>query len=147
MFYYFYPKLYFFYQRDTRWIERHECVITFRELYPFIVECFESIIDEETGKDRTTAFNSLTNIQSSSFIVSLCVLKKCLSITLPIATGLQAPDNDITNFQQLIDNVLFIFQEMRNERLDEVFNEILDDVKELCTLTGIVISKFLGANL
>lgn len=132
---------------DTRWVERHECVITFRELYPFIVECFESIIDEETGKDQTTAFNCLTNIQSSSFIVSLCVLKKCLSITLPIATGLQAPDNDIINCQQLIDDVLFIFKEMRNERLNEVFNEILDDVKELCTLTGMVISTFLRASL
>jgi hypothetical protein len=124
---------------DTRWIDRHECVITFRELYPFVIECFQSIVEEETGKDRTIAFNCLKNIQSSSFIVSLCVLKKCLSVTLPIAAGLQTPDNDIMNCKELIDDALFIFKQMRNERLDEAFHEILDDIKELCDFTGIVI--------
>jgi hypothetical protein len=125
---------------DTRWIDRHACVITFRELYPFIIECFQSTIEQETGKDRTTAFNCLKNIQSSSFIVSLCILKKCLSVTMPVAAGLQAPDNDIMKCKELIDDVLFTFKQMRNERLDEVFHEILDDIKELCNLTGIILS-------
>jgi hypothetical protein len=100
------------------------------------VDCFELIIEEETGKDRTLAFNYLKNIQSSCFIMSLCVLKKCLSITLPIAVGLQAPENDIMDCKQLVDNVLFIFKQMRGEKLDEGFGEILDDVKELCELAG-----------
>ncbi len=124
---------------DTRWVERHECVITFRALYPFIIDCFQLIIDEETGKDQAIAFNWLKNIQSSSFIVSLCILKKCLSITLPVAAGLQAPDNDIMQCKGLIDDVLCIFKQMRNDRLNEVFDEILDDVKELCNLTGMII--------
>jgi hypothetical protein len=39
----------------------------------------------------------------------------------------------------LIDDVLCVFKQMRNDRLNEVFDEILDDVKELCNLTGMII--------
>ena len=60
---------------DTRLIERHDAVITFRELYPFIVSFFEIIIKKETDKNQTLAFNYLKNIQSSCVIVSLCTLK------------------------------------------------------------------------
>jgi hypothetical protein len=59
---------------------------------------------------------------------------------MPVAAGLQAPDNDIMKCKELIDDVLFTFKQMRNERLDEVFHEILDDIKELCNLTGIILS-------
>jgi len=121
---------------DTRWVERHDAVITFRELYPFIINCFEIIIEKETGKSRTLAFNYLKNIQCCSFIISLCTLKKCLSITLPAAAGLQAPGNDIMDCKQLVDDVLLMFKQMRDEKLDEEFGEILDNVKQLCELSG-----------
>jgi hypothetical protein len=132
---------------DTRWVERHDAVITFRELYPFIVSCFEVIIEKETGKSRTLAFNYLKNIQTSCFIVSLCVLKKCLSITLPIAAGLQAPENDIMDCKQLVDDVLLMFKQMRAEKLDEEFGEILDDVKQLCELSGMRIVRMKRSNV
>ncbi|CAF3312570.1 unnamed protein product [Rotaria sp. Silwood2] len=121
---------------DTRWVERHDAVITFRQLYPFIMTCFEKIIEEETGKNQTLAFNYLKNIQSSCFIISLCILKKCLSMTLPIAAGLQAPDNDIMDCKRLVDDVLFMFKQMRNEKLNEEYGEILSEVKQLCELSG-----------
>ena len=121
---------------DTRWVERHECVITFRELYPFIIECLESIVETEATKDRLLAFNCLKSIQTSSFIASLCVLKKCLSTTLPVAAGLQARDIDIMNCKQLVDDVLFIFKQMRDEKLSDVYREILDDIYELCKIAG-----------
>ena len=52
---------------DTRWIERHDAVITFRELYPFILEYSEAMIHQETGNDRMLVFNYLKNIESSFY--------------------------------------------------------------------------------
>ncbi|CAF4669280.1 unnamed protein product [Rotaria sp. Silwood2] len=129
---------------DTRWVERHDAVITFRQLYPFIMTCFEKIIEEETGKNQTLAFNYLKNIQSSCFIISLCILKKCLSMTLPIAAGLQAPDNDIMDCKRLVDDVLFMFKQMRNEKLNEEYGEILSEVKQLCELSGTQLTVMRG---
>lgn len=121
---------------DTRWVERHECVITFRDLYPFVVDCLRSIIEKENGKDRTIAFSQLKNIQSSQFIVALCVLKKCLSITLPVAVGLQAPGIDLMECKSIVDDILLIFRSIRGDKLDSTYNEVLEDVKELCDFLG-----------
>ena len=62
--------------------------------------------------------------------------KKCLSITVPIAVGLQAPENRIMDCERLVADVLLVFKEMRDEKPNEQFGEILVDVEQLCELSG-----------
>ena len=50
--------------------------------------------------------------------------------------GLQAPENGIIDCERLVDDVLSVFKERRNEKPNEQFGEILVDVEQLCELSG-----------
>ncbi|CAF1610531.1 unnamed protein product, partial [Didymodactylos carnosus] len=66
----------------------------------------------------------------------LCILNKCLSLTLSVAYGLQSPGDDIMDCAQLIDDIIFMFKYIRNEKLEQNYEEIFYDVRELCDITG-----------
>ena len=49
---------------------------------------------------------------------------------------MQARENDIMDCQRLVDDVLLMFKEIRDEKLNEQFGEILVNVEQLCELSS-----------
>jgi hypothetical protein len=121
----------------TRWVERHEAILTFSELYPFVLQTLTETIDDGGGsKDAMTALALLNSISNSSFLVALCVLKKCLALTLPVAKGLQTPDQDLLACKELVDNVRSRFHVIRSTTLIETCNDIVNEAEQLCKMAG-----------
>ena len=59
----------------TRWIDRHDSVIIFLELFPAIVKTLDDLQDSTTPVSAK-ASSILTCIEKSSFIVACCVIEK-----------------------------------------------------------------------
>jgi len=76
----------------TRWVERHDSIITFRELFPYIVNALDKI---EKGFDReisTKALSFSSSIKRSDFLVSLEIVANLFSYTKDLSIRLQSPN-------------------------------------------------------
>lgn len=78
---------------DTRFIERHDSIITFVELFGCIVNSLEEIA-QKTWSISSTASALLAAIQKSDFLVSLVICEKLFSLTLPLSVFLQEKSLD-----------------------------------------------------
>ncbi|XP_044745092.1 52 kDa repressor of the inhibitor of the protein kinase-like [Coccinella septempunctata] len=89
---------------ETRWVERHEAVLTFLDILPCLPEILQKMSDEDQGNRRgsTSPFSLLQSIMSSEFLISLVILSDILGITLPLSRSLQAIESDIISAMKLI---------------------------------------------
>lgn len=116
---------------ETRWVERHDSVIKFREALPYVVEALDSI-SEWTDLNTSTKANSLRkSLCDIQFISSLLSLIDVLQLTLPLSRVLQAPSLDLKKATDLILDILLILENKRKD-YDVLFHEIFSEVKELC---------------
>jgi len=81
----------------TRWVERHDTVTSFNELYLAIMHCLEQCADElsDAKAAAATACMMLLAIQQSDFLVSARVLSDVLSMTHRLAELLQSVQIDL----------------------------------------------------
>ncbi|GFR25403.1 repressor of the inhibitor of the protein kinase [Trichonephila clavata] len=73
---------------DTRFIERHDSIIVFLELFECIVMALEEIA-QRTWTISSTASTLHSASQKSEFLVSIVVCEKLFSLTLPLSIFLQ----------------------------------------------------------
>ncbi|KAJ8875757.1 hypothetical protein PR048_023656 [Dryococelus australis] len=69
---------------ETRWIEKHDAVLTFLDTLPCLPFVLETI-SESSESTGCNAFSFLHAIQSSEFLVSVVVLAEVFGLTLPLA--------------------------------------------------------------
>ena len=120
---------------ETRWIERHDAVLCFIELYEavlhFLCEC--------TNLDSTTASKArifLNTIETSEFLVSIAILGQVLSITLPLARILQKVQLDLYEATSEIRNTTSCIQEKR-DKAEESFEGAWTTAKDLVQKAGL----------
>ncbi|XP_017461065.1 PREDICTED: 52 kDa repressor of the inhibitor of the protein kinase-like, partial [Rhagoletis zephyria] len=114
---------------ETRFIERHESIISFMELF----ECIAISLEEIAGKTwsvSSTASALIAAIQKSDFIVGLLVCEKLLSLTLPLSVFLQEKSLD---FISAINRTKEIIQSLRDirESADDFFGQIFSSASNL----------------
>lgn len=112
---------------DTRWVERHNSIITFKELYVFIVLALEDLqgdANQETSSKATLYLNSVTN---SHFLVSLEVSAVCFAFTVQLSIALQSKQQDLS---KALSDVLVIKSALESLRsdADNQFKQIFNDV-------------------
>ena len=99
---------------ETRWVERHDSVITFCKLYPalidFLTKC--SDMDSETA---TKAQMLLAACSTTDFIVSVRTMQEMLAITKPLSTSLQKVGIDLYNATGYIKNIISVFRCKRED--------------------------------
>jgi hypothetical protein len=77
---------------ETRWVEKHDAVMRFLDLYKPIVSSLE-VLETDGNTDTSTKASQLLNaVTKSDFVVSLCILKKLFSLTLPLSKTLKKID-------------------------------------------------------
>lgn len=92
----------------TRWVERHEALHTFSELYNVIVQTLEHIShggseDEKWDAESTAKASGLyTTCLTFVFRMAFVVCKACLSYLLPISVSLQKKARDVTLILKLV---------------------------------------------
>lgn len=72
---------------ETSWVKRHEEVLTFLDILPWLPEILQKLADQDQGNRRsaTPPFSLLQSIMSSEFLISLVILSDILGITVPLS--------------------------------------------------------------
>jgi hypothetical protein len=119
----------------TRWVERHDAVISFIILYPAIQQCLERCSDElNDAKAVTTARMILLSIQQSEFMVALSVLGNVLSVTHGLAEKLQSVQIDLLNAMSYVNDVIVLLERKR-QTADSSFAEVWQQAGELAEMS------------
>ena len=69
---------------ETRWVLRHDCIKRFKEMFIPIVNALEHLEKSVNKETSTTAHQLLRVILNGEFFISLNVLEKMFSLTLPL---------------------------------------------------------------
>ncbi|GFQ84665.1 uncharacterized protein TNCT_411341 [Trichonephila clavata] len=107
---------------DTRFIERHDSIIVFLELFECIVMALEEIA-QRTWTISSTASTLHSASQKSEFLVSIVVWEKLFSLTLPLSIFLQNKSSDLVSAVKYANEVLSSLRQMR-ETANDTFTEI-----------------------
>ena len=74
---------------STRWIEKHDSVFVFKELYRAVVDFLDQLSESRDGKVVGRAMSYFKAITTPRFLVSQEVINTILNITKPVAKKLQ----------------------------------------------------------
>ncbi|CAG9830277.1 unnamed protein product [Diabrotica balteata] len=103
---------------ETRFVERHNSVLTFAELlHPIVVSLEE--ISQTPQKISSSAASFLATVGKSDFIVSLFVCEKLFSLTLPLSVSLQEKNLDMVSTINHAETLLESLKSMRNNAMND----------------------------
>ncbi|KAF0752713.1 52 kDa repressor of the inhibitor of the protein kinase-like, partial [Aphis craccivora] len=127
---------------ETRWIERHDAIIQFLELYDTIINCLDELgnSNEETTSTTCKANNLLNCMLKFEFLITLQVLTELFSITLPLSKQLQ---NQNVEYFQSLKMVKTVVEEFENKRKNDIqsFNSIYTKSLTLADMHKIKVKK------
>uniref|UniRef100_A0A2H8TJM5 Repressor of the inhibitor of the protein kinase n=1 Tax=Melanaphis sacchari TaxID=742174 RepID=A0A2H8TJM5_9HEMI len=75
---------------ETRWVERHDSLMTFKELYVFILNALEELQHDTKTETSNKALLYLNCITKSEFLVAIDVAVLCLGYILQLSVTLQS---------------------------------------------------------
>lgn len=111
---------------ESRWIERHDSVLQFKN---FLLEIVDVLIEISQWEDNISSIKSnilVSAICNCDFILSIFVLSSTLSVTFPISKLLQGKDEDIFTASKYIKDIISTFKKYRsncNEEFNLIFKE------------------------
>jgi hypothetical protein len=103
---------------QTRWIEKHDAVLRFVDLYKPIITCLETLTMDCNTETSSTALQSLHALTQSEFVVAICVLKSVFSLTLPLSKNLQKVDCNLAEANCNVQHILDIVKQRRSSDED-----------------------------
>lgn len=118
---------------ETRFIERHTAVITFRSLLPYVMQALSKMKTWHSSDARKTANLLENSICKSEFIVSLLILEKVSSLMLPVTRGLQKVECDIV---EAMSNVTGLLNGLKSIRSEEEFSRLFAEAKGVAEIIG-----------
>jgi len=116
----------------TRWVGRHDSIITFVTLLPAVVSTLEELQPENKQVEvATKAATLLNSVQKCTFLIAALVVQHTSGIILPVSKLLQKTELDIFAVIELIDSVLDILRNNRSN-CENVFHKIFDQAEKEC---------------
>lgn len=125
---------------ETRWVDRHDSLISFKELYIYTVATLEHLEHHDSNPETSSkASLYVSAITKSDFLVSLEVAVICFSFTLQLSQVLQSKQQDLS---KALTNVTAVRQALETKRknADQSFKEIMNSVTELALKVGVEIT-------
>ena len=114
---------------ETRFIERHDSVLTFVEIFKSICISLEEI-SNKTWKISSTALTLLAAVEKSDFLVSLLVCDKLFSFTLPLSVFIQDKSLDLASALSHAKEVIVTLKKQR-EDAEKCFKDIFNSASRL----------------
>lgn len=111
---------------ETRWIERHDSVLQFKNSLLDIVDALIEISQWEDNISSTKSNILVFAICNCDFILSVFVLSSTLSVTFPMSKLLQGKDEDIFTASKCIKDIISTFKKYRSN-CDKEFNSIFKE--------------------
>lgn len=123
----------------TRWIERHDSVLVFVELFDAVVEALETVSLWQEREASSGAHQLLCALNQADFLVALYVMNKVFSISMPLSRLLQSEGLDILAAIEAARAVELALQNLRKDAKEE-FGEIFTLVQSRAAKLGVTIS-------
>ncbi|KAJ8892019.1 hypothetical protein PR048_004584 [Dryococelus australis] len=123
----------------TRWVEKHDAVLTFLDTLPSPSVVLGTISESFESRVRNV-FSFLHAIQSSEFSFSVVVLAEVLGLTLPLARKLQPEYMDVLEAMYLVEATLESLREQHYKSTD-TFKKIFKESEKLAMEMGTQINK------
>jgi len=79
---------------ETRFLERHTAIVTFRQLFGFVAEALEEIKSWTSASAVQSASSLYASMHQFEFVVGLVILENLAGLLLPVSRKLQAVEND-----------------------------------------------------
>ncbi|XP_050528122.1 52 kDa repressor of the inhibitor of the protein kinase-like [Daktulosphaira vitifoliae] len=98
---------------ETRWVERHDSLLRFKELYLPITNTLRELEHHYNLETSQLAFQLSKTITSSSFVISLYVTEKLFAITLPLCKSLQIINVDLSECCEYVKNCVQVIRSIR----------------------------------
>lgn len=122
---------------QTRWVESHDALQRFLELYVHIVQFLEYLEEEAASSDTSSKASQLLNaITKPEFVVSLQICSDLFSLTLPLCKFLQKIDCDLAQACDHVKNVIDVLSTKRASAETE-FNKIFLKSLSLLKITNV----------
>ena len=122
---------------ETRFLERHTAVVTFRQLFGFVAEALQEIKTWNSATAVRSASSLYASMHQFEFIVGLVILQNLAGLLLPVSRKLQAVENDLTEAIKDVTEALSALQNMRSEA---GFQKIFAEANRLAEHHGIAVS-------
>jgi hypothetical protein len=107
---------------ETRWVERHDAIITFVELFPCVLSCLDKC--QQLDANTSTKAQMLSHsIRSPDFLVAVAVLESILAVTLSLSKTLQCPSIDLIEAIKQIQDVERLLK-MKRDKADTAFVQV-----------------------
>jgi len=115
---------------ETRWVERHDSLMTFKELYIFILNALEELQHDTNTEISSKALLYLNSITKSEFLVAIDVAVLCLAYTLQLSVALQSKQQDLS---RVLSDFMVIKEALQNlrEDADNQFSIVFKNIIEL----------------
>jgi hypothetical protein len=102
----------------TRWVEKHDGVILFLQLYDSIVSALETIKDNGNNEAATKAMMLEQTITNSQFLIAMVVMEHVSALVLPLSKELQSVSLDLFMALELVKQVSKELQHQRDFAVD-----------------------------
>ncbi|XP_022160331.1 zinc finger MYM-type protein 1-like [Myzus persicae] len=113
---------------ETRWVERHDSVMEFKNSLVNIVETLTEISQWNDITSSAKAKMLISALCTCDFILSLNSLSQILSVTYPISKILQKRDEDVVTASTHINCVIDVLQKYRSSCEDK-FKSLFEESK------------------
>ena len=117
---------------ETRWVERHDALMSFIELYDAVVEALAAMSDWDDPATRRGSAALLTAVTSVEFVVTLFATADVMSVMRPLSVKMQGRGQDLAQATHLIEVARSELQEKR-ANVDEAFREVFDRATSVMT--------------
>jgi hypothetical protein len=124
----------------TRWVERHDSVDAFDQLYDAICCALSDIKQTRDKKSSTEANLLLAAIKDTEFIISLQVLHQVFSYTLHLCKMLQKEEIDIIMAITYTDDIVQELNKL-NANADHEFNRLYGDIEKRAEKQGCILTR------
>jgi len=125
---------------ETRFLERHTAVVTFRQLFGFVA--LAEVLQEIKSWNSTATVPSASSLYASmhhfEFVVGLVIVENFAGLLLPVSRKLQAVENDLT---QAIKDVTEALSALENLRPEAGFQKIFAEASLLAEHHGFAVSS------
>jgi len=111
---------------ETRWIERHDSVLHFKESIIEIIDTLTEISEWQYNISSSKAKMMTSAICNCDIIFSLFSLSNLLAVTFPISKILQGKDQDIVATSECIKDIYLILGQNR-EKCEENFQSMFKE--------------------
>jgi len=113
----------------TRWVERHDSILIFIEIFDSILEALEEICQWVDLETSSKAKRLLIALQEPEFVITTHIVANIFSSSMLLSHQLQTGNIDLVLALQLANSVKTVFQDLGRDSY-EVFSTEFKKIEE-----------------